>query len=471
MRFRISLADLLLLVALTSSLFIVWKTVRANWKLGGAKEFWYAATISPNGKLLARSTDEGLGLFCTSDGKLLMKLPYSPRCIAFAADSKWFAYHWENQIVVVSLVEKAIKRRIAAPFSVDGLALAAGGQVAAAGFARAVYLYDAAGTERLLPGLNTSRITFSPDGRWLATGQHQDGILIYDVVIWDSASGNEITRGRVSGILSDVVFAGKTGLITASHSYWSGGRTGGLCEKYDVAKRPVMAEAVNHFDIFMPGGGRPRLSQSGMYMWEEDASDRHVWDLTTKEKLLRLQGGERYIAMSVSERSHALLANDRAGTLTRWSLRHPNRMERISGLTLYSGEMPGLHIPWKRLPIGALVIFATWLICWLARIVYCESSPQRSDTGGRGYLAAASFYSVACALLVQSMLFNEGIGEGRPPVVFLAVSLLGLMLFCGSLASKRVRSQVLFASMGGLVSLATAGAVLFALLLMSIPGG
>lgn len=115
--------------------------------------------FSPDGRLLATAELGSLNIWDVSTGDLVQQLPFWPFSIAFSRDGLWLAAGGENQVKVFEVA--------------TGQALRS----------------EPTGTNPSPTGIAAARVdvvAFSPDNRWLASG-NGDGTI----KIWEALSGRE----------------------------------------------------------------------------------------------------------------------------------------------------------------------------------------------------------------------------------------------------------------------------------------
>ncbi|MBI1918109.1 MAG: WD40 repeat domain-containing protein [Planctomycetes bacterium] len=267
----------------------------------------HAVDLSPDGRLLAVGTPEGLFVRDQESGRILYHTandPDGPLAIdprrpdrllfhghhslaVFALDGKMLAYSKSGDATVVRLCDPTSgkeRRRIELGARLVRLAVAPDGRrLAGTERDNAVRVYDTASGRRTHSWtLNLSNpyenyasvLAFSADGKFLAAGATDN--LIH---LWDVTTGREVRTFRGHGwYVTGLAFApdGKT-LYSASYD--------GTVRRWDVAtgkERPV-ADSYS-------GDVRVACSPDGARLASAGGATVHVWEAATGKRLHALEG-------------------------------------------------------------------------------------------------------------------------------------------------------------------------------------
>jgi RNA polymerase sigma factor (sigma-70 family) len=270
----------------------------------GEKRKFHAVHPSPDGRLLAVGTSDGVQVMELASGRVLWKtengpsvpppkddrltafvIPYSLG--TFAPDGKLVALHASDAPKTLRLLDPANgeeKRRIELGDRLFQMAFSSDSrQIATTERENAVRVYDVATGRRVHswsikltnPFENyTLAVAFSPDGKTLAAGATDN--LVH---LWDLGTGRELAPLR-----ADTWYV--TGLVFDPKGQWlySAG-WGGAIRRWDVAtwqERPVARSAAT--------GTMARSPVGSLVVWEGEKGVLHLGDAATGKILRTLPG-------------------------------------------------------------------------------------------------------------------------------------------------------------------------------------
>jgi len=246
-------------------------------------------------------------------------------CVAASADGRWLALAGGKPFV--SLWEIA-SRRVAARLPAGGGNLSVAFSpdslwVAAAGQDTTIRVWDV-NTQRELFALKghahtVERVAFSPDGKWLASASHREGV----VKLWELASKTEkASLGTLPNTYPAVAFSPDSTLLA-----WSAGdRT---IQLTDLATGASAGALSGHYGLvdavaFSPDG---KWVASGSKDWSA-----RLWDVQTRKETASFWGHNGLVtSVSFSPNSQLLATTCVDGTIKLWSVRTRTEVATLKG--------------------------------------------------------------------------------------------------------------------------------------------
>ena len=172
---------------------------------------WISVALSPDGTLIAGSTQSEIRIWEIGSGQLRQTLVGPGVGLAFSPDSAQLASGSKTEVTLWNIASGQKLRAmqgagLALVFSPDGTALASAGEADKAGWG--VHLWDVANgeerhyllLERTVSVVEGGGLAFSPDGSVLAGGSGGQ------IVLWDTASGERLWAMRAHAFAIDPVF-------------------------------------------------------------------------------------------------------------------------------------------------------------------------------------------------------------------------------------------------------------------------
>ncbi|MDM8542666.1 hypothetical protein QUF90_16450 [Desulfococcaceae bacterium HSG9] len=186
---------------------------------------------------------------------------------------------------------------------------------------------------------NVNSVSFSPDGKYLATGSGSDKSGNHTARLWDLATGESVTEFRGhSGPVNSVSFSpdGKY-LATGAGSYISGGNTARL---WDFATGESVTEFRGHFGFvysvsFSPDG-KYLATGAGEILFGDNTDDNTalLWDLATGEPVTKFRGHSGSVnSVSFSPDGKYLATGSDDNTARLWDLATGESVTEFRGHT------------------------------------------------------------------------------------------------------------------------------------------
>ena len=480
MRNKLTLADLLLLVALFPVIFPFWKGVSEVRNSGAASQVVYALEFSPDGKILARSTNDGFALFDIDTGNKLAVLDCSPYRVVFSADSKWLAYVTKDETVTIwDVKRRSVRRRVPHEFDWIRLALSPHGKWLAIAHSRTVQIWDIGrGELRAVFARNqpVHAMLFSPDGTILATATEGDylGIDSGDQIeLWDVESGKSSGTINGTGWLNALSFSADGSALLAVRSVFShklGGFSDYRVEFWDTSLHQHL-QAEPEKTTFIPFADSNSLifSTDGKRLAIANGPTVTIWNPETGQRAMTFSDdGRRVCTPGFSAKSQALLTADVVDSVNVWDLSTGRKLRTIGGLTLYAGEVPGLRVPWRIVPRGSLGAFFAWLALWLF-VGYRKRAGSAEPRDLSRYLVVfAVLHAVGSGLLLLHVYCNSSTARDNTISFLIALAAVPLAVLAVLVVFKRFRSNWLFAVGSLLGVLAASGYTAIVLYLRAI---
>jgi WD40 repeat protein len=232
-----------------------------------------ARALSPNGALLARSTADGIEVWDLAAKRKTCILPrpvLNVTCLAFSPDG----------------ARLAVGGGKAAPFGPPGA-------TTPDPLPGEVHVWDlSSGKEAVAlqgPVFSVAKVAFSPDGRWIASGDAIAANRRGEGHVWDAATGERKADygGLVTGAWS-LAFSPDGGLLAAGSGSFN---TPGQVKVWDMASGTekftgacrVMAQAL----AFTPDGTRLAVGDGFLF---QAPGEVHLWDTATGQETFTLPG-------------------------------------------------------------------------------------------------------------------------------------------------------------------------------------
>jgi WD40 repeat protein len=188
-----------------------------------------AITFSPDGTLLAAaSRDDDVQVWRVADGSLVHSIPSVGGDVAFSPDGTQLAFEQpENHITLWQLPEgRALQTLEGHKYSISALAFAPDGQtlVSSSGGEETMKVWRVADGALLqtISGPARSNLTFSPDGKFIASGGMTDNIerLRGLVVLWNVAEARTAQAWEAHRTLVNSVAFSPHGKLLVSGASW-----------------------------------------------------------------------------------------------------------------------------------------------------------------------------------------------------------------------------------------------------------